>query len=133
MTEGSEQVIQIESDQQLETTAVAGAVAVQRLIADRKRLRDQLAASLTAQEELRRRLGMLHQRYVELARTVVSNLHQFDNTLREAIGQKPEVTNDAEPKRQFDSDGLPLSPPPLNSNHGGNGTLVGKILGRVEA
>ena len=57
MTEGSNKLSHIDFDQEIEFTAVAGAVAVQKLIADRNRLREELTASLTAQAELKRRLG----------------------------------------------------------------------------
>jgi hypothetical protein len=33
---------------------------------------------------------MLHQAYIELARKVMSNMQQFDNTMREAIGERLE-------------------------------------------
>jgi len=65
MTEGYINIAQVESDEELETAAVAGAAAVQRLVADRNNLRDELAASRAAQEELRRRLATQHQRYIE--------------------------------------------------------------------
>jgi len=131
MTEGSIHIAQIESDQDLETAAVAGAAAVQRLIADRNNLRSQLEASRAAQEEQRRRLGMLHQRYIELARKVVSQLEHFDGTirgaLREAEGINGEAANIAMPERQFDSNGLPAGPqPPSSSPNGLNGTTHGK-------
>ncbi len=48
MTEGYINMAQAESDDELETAAVAGAAAVQRLIADRNNLRNQLAASRAA-------------------------------------------------------------------------------------
>ena len=69
MTEGSNKLAHIDFDQEIESTAVAGAVAVQQLIADRNRLREALTASLAAQNELKRRLGALHKQYVELATT----------------------------------------------------------------
>jgi hypothetical protein len=46
MTEGSTHLAHVDFDQELESTAVAGAVAVQKLIADRNNLREQLTASL---------------------------------------------------------------------------------------
>ena len=132
MSEGSNHTAQIESDQELETAAVAGAAAVQRLIADRKNLQNQLAASRAAQEELHRRLGMLHQRYIELAKRVVSQLQHFDSTIRDAMAERPEGTsaepeNLSESKRQFDGNGLPVDPQPLSSVPNGlNGNTLGK-------
>ena len=125
MTEGSNHIDQLEFDEELEATAVAGAAAVQKLIADRNNLRDQAAASLASQEELRRRLGMLHQQYIELARKVVSHLHQFDRTIRAASGESRDGANEtggSEPKTQFDGEGLPLNPQPATSAPNGNGT-----------
>jgi hypothetical protein len=104
MTEGSNKHAHIDFDQDIESTAVAGAVAVQKLIADRNRLREELTASLAAQADYRRRLQGLHQRYIELARKVVASMQQFDSAMREAIGGKVEVT----PKPQFDRNGIPL-------------------------
>ena len=60
MTEGYINVGDAHSDEELETAAVAGAAAVQTLIADRNNLRNQLAAAKTGQEELRQRVATLH-------------------------------------------------------------------------
>jgi hypothetical protein len=129
MTEGSNHLPYNESDQELESTAVAGAVAVQKLIADRNSLRDQLAASLAAQADYRRRLQVLHQRYIELARKVVASMQQFDGTMREAMGGKAEVTDgSAEPKPQFDGNGIPLPTEPQP-----NGKGVSNGVARLEA
>ena len=46
MTEGSNHLEHMAFDQELESTAVAGAVAVQKLIADRNNLREQLTVPL---------------------------------------------------------------------------------------
>ena len=106
MTEGYFNIGQTESDDELETAAVAGAAAIQSLIADRNNLRNQLATSRAAQEELRKRLAGLHQRYLELAKNVVAELQHFDSTMRE-------ITNDNETSihpsmKQFNGSGLPV-------------------------
>ena len=88
MTEGSNKLAHIDFDQEIESTAVAGAVAVQKLIADRNRLREELTASLTAQAELKRRLGALHKQYVELATSVVAGMQHFDGAMRTAMAGK---------------------------------------------
>jgi hypothetical protein len=120
MTEGSNK---LDFDQEIESTAVAGAVAVQKLIADRNRLREELTASLAAQADYRRQLQALHQQYIELARKVVGSMQQFDSTMREAMGGKAEVADESvEPKPQFDGNGLPLGPE-LRPN--GNGVSNG--------
>jgi hypothetical protein len=128
VTEGYINVVQVESDEELETAAVAGAVAVQRLIADRNNLRNQLAASRAAQEELRQRLAMLHQRYIELAKRVVAQLHHFDSIMRDAVRDRPEPSNDEATTapacmKQFDSGGLPIGP--LSPNPSSNGVTHG--------
>jgi hypothetical protein len=120
MTEGSDHIAQPDFEE-LESAAVAGAVAVQKLIADRNSLREQLAASLAAQDDLKRRLRMLHQRYIELARKVVSSMQYFDATMRQAMGERPEgSTEGTDAKRQFDGDSLPVQPQP-NGNGLPNG------------
>jgi hypothetical protein len=58
---------------------------------------------------------MLHQRYIELAKLVVAQLQHFDNTMRDAVRDKPEPNNDQATiipasMKQFDSGGLPMSP-----------------------
>ena len=119
MTEGSNKHAHIDFDQEIESTAVAGAVAVQKLIADRNRLREELTASLAAQADYRRLLQALHQQYIELARKVVGSMQQFDNTMREAMGGKANVTlGIVEPKPHFDSDGMPLPTEPQSNGNG---------------
>lgn len=124
-------IAQVESDEELETAAVAGAAAVQRLIADRNNLRNQLAAARAAQEELRQRLATQHQRYIELAKKIVAQLHQFDSTMRDAVRESTEATNHQgsmpASMKQFDSTGLPAGrQSPRPSSNGvvhGNGAL----------
>jgi hypothetical protein len=124
MTEGSNKLAHIDFDQEIEATAVAGAVAVQKLIADRNRLREELTASLAAQSELRRRFGVLHQQYVELATNMFANMQHFDNTMRAALGGRFEVIDGgAEPKTRFDSNGVPLKPQPNGAGSNGAARL----------
>jgi hypothetical protein len=80
------------SDETIESVALAGAVAIQRLIADRDNLRDRVGAqqrelvTLTAaNEELRCRLGLIRQQYLELGSRLLAQLEQFDRVTREAI------------------------------------------------
>ena len=128
MTEGSNHIVAIETDDELERSAVAGAAAVERLIADRNKFRNLLAAhereraaSRAVQQDLKRQLAILHQRYVELAKRVVSQLHQFDCAMREFMserldGTNAETTNAPDVKRQFDSNDLPTGPQPQAPN-----------------
>jgi hypothetical protein len=121
MTEGSNHLEHMDFDQELESTAVAGAVAVQKLIADRNNLREQLTASLAAQSELKRRLALLHQQYVEVAKKVVAGMQHFDSAMRAAMAGRPDfIDGSAEPKPQFDGNGLPLKLQP-NGNGSPNG------------
>jgi hypothetical protein len=90
------------SDQAIETAALAGAAAVQRLVAERNNLRNRLAlqqreiSALRAfNDELRRRLMVIHQHYVEAAKSVVGELEEFDATLRDVI---KEGVNGAAPR-----------------------------------
>jgi hypothetical protein len=92
------------SDQAIENAALAGAAAIQRLVAERNNLRNRLAAQqreLAAMrafnEELRRRLYVIHQRYVEVAKKVVGQLEQFDGTIREVV---QEGYNGAAPRQE---------------------------------
>ena len=126
-------IAQAESDEDLENAAVAGAAAVQRLIADRNNLRSQLAASRAAEEDLRRRLTTQHQRYIELAKRIVAQLHQFDSTMRDAVRERTEANTNYEmadmpaSMKQFESAGMPggtESPgPSSNGVSHGNGAL----------
>jgi hypothetical protein len=79
------------SNQAMEDAALAGAAAIQRLVADCNGLRTRLSLQeaemahlRNTNEGLRRRLGLLHQRYVELAKKILGHLEQFDATIREA-------------------------------------------------
>jgi hypothetical protein len=80
------------NDQAVESAALAGAVAIQRMVAERNGLRSrigmqdrELAALRATNEELRRRLVLIHQHYVELAKQIVGRLEQFDGSVREIV------------------------------------------------
>ena len=92
------------SDKSIENAALAGAAAIQRLVSERNNLRGRLAAqqreiaALRAfNDELRRRLMVIHQRYVDVAKHIVGDLEQFDATLRDVI--KDGYHNGAGPRR----------------------------------
>lgn len=79
-------------DQSVESAALAGAVAIQRMVAERNGLRSRIGmqereiAGLRAiNDELRRRLVLIHQHYVELAKQIVGRLEQFDGSVREIV------------------------------------------------
>lgn len=80
------------NDEAIESAALAGAVAIQRMVAERNGLRSriglqerELAALRATNEELRRRLVLIHQHYVELAKQIVGRLEQFDGSVREIV------------------------------------------------
>jgi hypothetical protein len=80
------------SDEAIETAALAGAAAIERLVAERNNLRQrviaqqqELATMRSMNEDLRRRLFAIHQRYVDVAKRVVGQLEQFDGTIREVL------------------------------------------------
>jgi hypothetical protein len=76
----------------IEDIALQGATAIQRLIADRDNLRTHnvglqrdLAASSATNENLRRRLLVIRQHYLDLGTKILKQLEQFDQVTREAI------------------------------------------------
>ena len=80
------------NDQAIESAALAGDVAIQRMVAERNGLRSriglqerELSALRATNEELRRRLVLIHQHYVELAKQIVGRLEQFDGSVREIV------------------------------------------------
>ena len=78
------------SSQAMENAALAGAAAIQRLVAECNGLRTrvslqeaELVRLRSAHEGVRRRFAMLHQRYVDLAKKILGQLEQFDGLIRE--------------------------------------------------
>jgi len=81
-----------ESNANLENVALAGAAAIQRLIADRDELRNrtnvqqrELVALSAINEDLRRRIALIRHHYVELGTRILAQLEQFDQAFREAM------------------------------------------------
>jgi len=80
------------SDETIESIALAGAAAIQRLIADRNALRNcisaqqqDLIALTTANQELLDRLRLFRRLYLEFGSRILAQLEQFDRLSREAI------------------------------------------------
>lgn len=76
----------------LERVALAGAEAIQRIIADRDELRNrtnaqqrELVALSAITEDLRRRIALIRHHYVELGTKILGQLEQFDDAFRDAI------------------------------------------------
>ena len=93
MTDANERAEMPQSEPSVEHIALAGAAAIERLIADRDRLRNaagvrerEMHALRAMNEDLRRRLLLLRQHYVEVATKVLSELERLDKATREAIG-----------------------------------------------
>ena len=85
-------------DNTLERVAIAGASAIQRLIADRDSLRNRvhvqqqdLVALSAINNELRGRIALVHHRYIELAKMIIAQLEQFDRATRDAMQDKGDV------------------------------------------
>jgi hypothetical protein len=81
-----------EFDEAMESVAIAGAAAIQRLIADRDNLRNranaqqrELVALSASNEELRRRVALIRHHYVELGTRILTQLEQFDQATRDAM------------------------------------------------
>lgn len=93
-----------DSNETVESTALAGAAAIQRLITDRNNLRTwassqhrELMALHASHEDLRHRLLTIKQSYLELATRILEQFERFDGSLREALdddGKASEETED---------------------------------------
>jgi hypothetical protein len=93
MTDFNERAKETETEPSVEHIALAGAAAIERLIADRDHLRNaagirerEMHALRAVNEDLRRRLLILRQHFVEVATKVLSELERLDKATREAIG-----------------------------------------------
>jgi len=80
------------SDETIESIALAGAAAIQRLVADRNNLRNcisaqqqDLIALTTANQELLDRLRLFRRLYLEFGTRILTQLEQFDRLTHEAI------------------------------------------------
>jgi hypothetical protein len=83
---------QLATDQAVESAALAGAVAIQRLIAERDSLRNrastqerELMTLRATNEDFRRNILLIRQRYIEFATTFLA----FDDSIREVILMQP--------------------------------------------
>jgi hypothetical protein len=80
-----------ESEQTVETVALAGAAAIERLIAERDLLklranahqRDLVALS-KINEDLRRCIALVRHNYLELGTKILAQVEQFDDAIRDA-------------------------------------------------
>ncbi len=96
------QPMDFSTDQAVENAALAGAAAIQKLLAERNELRNRLAAQehevnayRAVNTDLRRRLVLIHRHYVELAKKVVGDLEGLDGKIRE-IAQEAHPAQDSQ-------------------------------------
>ena len=80
------------SEESVESVALAGAAAIERLIADRDSLRScatsqlqDLVALSAITKDLRRRIALLRHHYVELGTTILAQLEKYDQATRDAM------------------------------------------------
>jgi hypothetical protein len=86
----------------LESLAIAGVSAIQRLVSERDDLRvrvntqeGDLTHLAAANMELRRCIISIRQHYIELATKVLAQLEQFDHETRDMIQERPNRSFDA--------------------------------------
>jgi hypothetical protein len=86
-------------DDTLERVAIAGATAIQRIIAERNDLRNcthvqqqELVALRAVNEELRGRIAVVHHQYLMLAREIIAQFEKFDRATRDAMLDKDNPT-----------------------------------------
>lgn len=82
-------------DDTLERVAIAGATAIQHIIAERNDLRNcthvqqqELVALRAVNEQLRGRITLVHRQYVEFATGIIAHLEKFDRATRDAMLDK---------------------------------------------
>jgi len=84
------------SAQTLEQAALAGAAAIQRIIAERDKLRSltqsqqsEIMRLRTANDDSRRTVLEIRHQYLELATEILGRFEKFDGTLRKAMDNLP--------------------------------------------
>lgn len=89
-----------QSDHTVDSIAIAGATAIQHLIAERDGLRDrtrvqeeELIGVRAANERLRRHLTLMRDHHVGLATKMVTELSQIDRLFQVALQRAKDVTN----------------------------------------
>jgi predicted nucleic acid-binding Zn-ribbon protein len=91
-----------ESDGELESAALLGAAAIQRLVAERddfrRRITSQqreLVALSAINEDLRGRIALIRHHYVELGTKILAQLEQFDDAFREVAREAQEKVDNS--------------------------------------
>ena len=86
-------------DDTLERVAIAGATAIQHIIAERNDLRNstrvqqqELVALRAVNEELRGRIALVHRQYIAFAKEIIAQFDKFDQATRAAVLDKDNPT-----------------------------------------
>jgi hypothetical protein len=92
---GVEANVDLTDDNALERVAIAGATAIQRIIAERDSLRNcvhvqqqDLVALNDINKELRDQVALVHNQYIEIAKMIISHLEKFDRATRDRLRDK---------------------------------------------
>ena len=82
----------VDTDATVESMALAGAEAIQHLILERNELRNrtraqekELSALHTTNEDLRRRIGFVHNQYLSLTSKFVAHLNDIDKVIKNSV------------------------------------------------
>jgi hypothetical protein len=93
----------VRSDQSLESVALAGAAAIERIINERDGLRgrvcvqeDELNRLGAVNEDLRRYIAAIRDHYVGFAMQLITQLEQFDRTVQAVLQKAHRSTNERE-------------------------------------
>jgi hypothetical protein len=93
----------LRSEETLESTALAGAAAIQRIIAERDSLRSwatsqqqEVIGLRKANEDLRRRILLARQCYLEIATRILEHFEEFDSALRDAPQGSPPASKESD-------------------------------------
>jgi hypothetical protein len=88
----------LSDDNALARVAIAGATAIQRIIAERNSLRERvqvqqkdLVALSDINNELRGRVALAHHQYIEIATMIISHLEKFDQATRDGLRDKEDI------------------------------------------
>ena len=79
--------------------AIAGATAIQHIIAERNELRNrthvqqqELVALRAVNDELRGRIALVHRQYIAFAKDIIAQFEKFDRATRSAMLDKDDPT-----------------------------------------
>jgi hypothetical protein len=115
------------TEDHVENIALAGAAAIQRIIADRDQLRvlakvqqQDLVALSALNKELCGRIALIRHHYVELGTQILAQLEQFDRATRNAM-QDEHMASDAAPNDEANLVAIANRFKPSNPSSNANG------------